>query len=300
MIYVYIGIGLFLLYLLINLIVFLFIFYRPKPLDLTTILPFEYKEKVYEGIKSIENKPVKEISILSHDGLKLVGYLFEIPNPESIIILVHGYGSNGFQDFGSVFDFYQSFKQNILIVSQRAHNKSEGKFCTYGIKESMDIENWVQFVNKLYPNLPIRFSGISLGSSTILFAKDKKLPNVISMVSDCGFISPIEEIKHVAKRVYHLPPFLFIGVVGIYAKIFLKINIKQRITDSYNKTSIPVVFIHGKADNYVPFWMGEELYDKYLGPKEKLFIDNAKHGNSYFEDMDTVKKGICDFFLENK
>jgi fermentation-respiration switch protein FrsA (DUF1100 family) len=148
--------------------------------------------------------------------------------------------------------------------------------------------------------MPIRFSGISLGSSTVLFASNKSLPNVISIVADSGFTSPFEEIKHVGKQIIKIPTFFYTGILGLYARIFLHINYKESALDCVKETKIPILFIHGTGDDFVPFKMGEELYNACVSKKEALFIKDATHGNSYLQEMDTVLDGLYKFFSETE
>ena len=52
-------------------------------------------------------------------------------------------------------------------------------------------------------------------------------------------------------------------------------------TNSFkNSMTLPILFIHGNADDYVPTYMGVELYESYRGEKELLLIDGAGHGAS--------------------
>ena len=47
------------------------------------------------------------------------------------------------------------------------------------------------------------------------------------------------------------------------------------------KAHVPVLIIHGEADSFVPFWMGERLYAAYAGPKEFFTVPGAGHALSH-------------------
>jgi fermentation-respiration switch protein FrsA (DUF1100 family) len=298
MIVVYIILGIIGFYLLLSLIVFFVVFGRPRSLDLTKMKGFEYKDIIIKAKEQMKDKPFTTVTIRSFDRVKLEGYLYEIKNPTATIVLVHGYSSNGVQDFCSVFDYYQSFGFNILIVNQRAHGKSGGHFCTFGIKESKDIIAWSNYLNSRFPNIPLRYSGISLGSSTLLYASDKLPSNAISIIADAGFTSPYDIIKHVSRSYVHIPPFLFIGILRLEAFLFLHIRLKQSAITSVSQTKIPIFFLHGRADNFVPFWMGEHLFDAASSLKTAAFVEGAAHGCSYLKDPKGVIEGITKFFEE--
>ena len=46
--------------------------------------------------------------------------------------------------------------------------------------------------------------------------------------------------------------------------------------------SCPVLIIHGKLDEVIPFWHGEELYQKAKSPKMRLWIEKAHHNDLYW------------------
>lgn len=41
----------------------------------------------------------------------------------------------------------------------------------------------------------------------------------------------------------------------------------------------PVLVIHGKRDEIIPFWHGEKLYEQAREPKMQLWVDRADHNN---------------------
>ncbi len=43
---------------------------------------------------------------------------------------------------------------------------------------------------------------------------------------------------------------------------------------------IPVLFIHGKADPQIPFWMGQALFNAAPNPKQLILIPDAGHDNN--------------------
>jgi fermentation-respiration switch protein FrsA (DUF1100 family) len=292
----YVISGLIAAYLLLSLILFLVIFSKPKILDFTKINLIPYPEEIKKGLNLLINMPYEEVIIPSFDKIKLVGRLYEIKNPRSLIILVHGYSSSGIQDFGSVFNLYQNFGYNILIIAQRAHGVSGGHFCTFGIKESRDLLEWTTWATHKFPFLDIKFSGVSLGSTTILMAQKYMPVQVSAIVADCGFISPALIFKHQAKTFYHLPSWLFMGLLKFWALLFLHIKISQSTLSSLNTKQVPILFVHGRADNFVPFWMGEKMYNTYQGKKDFIFVEGARHGCSYFKDPQGVIEKITNFF----
>lgn len=82
----------------------------------------------------------KDVSIISKDGLTLHGFWIPVENPRGTILLAHGYRSTMLVDFGLAFAFYHALGMNILVPQQRAHGQSEGRYITFGVKESEDMQ----------------------------------------------------------------------------------------------------------------------------------------------------------------
>lgn len=95
----------------------------------------ERKEAIKKWLLSV---PSEEASIVSHDGLKLTGTIFNQEQPSHLwMILVHGYFTNqkAMSDFA--YEFYQ-YGFNILTIDCRASGHSEGTHTTMGWLERLD------------------------------------------------------------------------------------------------------------------------------------------------------------------
>ena len=77
---------------------------------------------------------------------------------------------------------------------------------------------------------------------------------------------------------------------------FLPVSLMQR--DRYNsikkikKITSPILILHGKADNLVPFYMGAKLFDEANEPKSSYFPTFDGHMMKYDEGM---KKNLKNF-----
>ena len=255
-------------------------------------------KKCKEWLESIAPEPIE---ITSFDGLRLRGIFVPAENARGSVLFMHGYRSSGIGDFCCVLRFYHDCGLNIFLPDQRASGKSEGKYITFGVHESADCRKWVDFANeKVGKDLPLILDGMSMGASTVLMSADRDLPeNVKGIIADCGFTSPWEILKHQLKSLYKLPPFPFLYTTDILSKIFAKYGFKQRSTlYSMKNNKIPTLFIHGKADNFVPTRMSVENYEVCASKKDILLVENAGHGLSYIVDKDACEKKLLEFFDE--
>ena len=297
----------FLLYLLLTYFMFVLISKKTNnnflPMHKAVLKTLEpYTKQIEKGNKWVEDKyknnEVKDVYITSNDGLKLHAILIEHPNSKGIIIETHGYRSIASRDlYPSCFNYYD-MGYSLLITDNRSCNLSEGKYITFGIKESEDVINWVKYVNKKFPNQHIILAGISMGASSILMSLEKvtNKMNVTHAVVDCGYISPYEEVLYCIKHFFHLNGKPFICMINTWCKLIAKFSLKEKDTiSSLSKVKIPILFIHGKDDDFVLPSNSERNYDEYKGPKELVLFDNTTHGLSYLVDSKKYIKSIKEF-----
>ncbi len=253
------------------------------------------------GDQFLKDHNTQDVCIKSDDGLMLHGVYVPAENPKGTILLAHGYRSNKLVDFGLVFDFYHDKGMNILVVDQRAHGKSEGKYITFGVKESRDMKSWIHFHNANFGMFPIILSGLSMGASTMLYLADENLPeNVKGIIADCGFTSPKEIIAAVYRRVIHLPAAPSLWAADLFARIFAGFSLWEKDTAKTLKNSkLPVLMVHGTDDAFVPCDMTRRGYAACTGKKKLLLVEGADHGVSFLVDRSRYTQMVTDFLREN-
>ena len=98
------------------------------------------------------------------------------------------------------------------------------------------------------------------------------------LVSDCNDYVPLNVD---VKTGHYLAPTLTKSASAIEAV-------------KHSKT--PTMIIHGRADGFVPFYMGEELFSA-VAAENKLFlpVDGADHGTSYFCDKEKYLNAFNEF-----
>ena len=138
-----------------------------------------------------------------------------------------------------------------------------------------------------------------MGAATILMASGLDLPdNVAGIVADCGFTSPHAIWKHVVRDNFHLS---YDGIRSAAANDLCRRKI-QTAADSYSttealrNTDIPVLFIHGSDDHFVPVEMTYENYKACAAPKRLLVVPGAEHAMSYLTDRQAYEKALTEFW----
>ena len=261
----------------------------------------EFAESIPAANRWLREKGAEDVSVTSFDGLTLRGKWLPAEKPMATIILFHGYHSHHLQDFAGIYEYYHSIGLNLLLVRQRAHGESGGKFVTFGVMERLDVLRWIEFHNRTHGMDNVFLGGMSMGASTLQFAAGEELPhNVRGITADCGFSSPAEILAHIIRRDFHLPPKLVLPLMEVWARIlggFSFYECNSRETLSRSKT--PILFIHGKADDFVPSCMSEFGFAACASEKELLLVDDAGHGRSYLYEPERLRNALTDFFKRN-
>lgn len=260
-----------------------------------------YYENIIVGNKFLQENISREIQIESFDGLKLHGVWVPAENPKGTILLAHGYRSSKIVDFSLAFGMYHAMGMNILLPDQRSHGNSEGKYITFGVKESNDMLSWVEYHNKTFGEIPLILSGLSMGASTMLFLADAELPgNVKGIIADCGFTSPREIIKSVFRSVIRLPAAPTLWVTDILARIFAGFSLTEKDSrKSLKNSKVPVLLVHGEEDSFVPCEMTKQAHAVCREPKELFLVKGADHGVSFLVAKERYVEIVKAFLQKN-
>ena len=188
---------------------------------------------------------------------------------------------------------------NVLLVDQRSHGQSEGKYIGFGCKDRYDAYRWIEWViGQEGENVQILLHGNSMGGATVLMASGLDLPQQVKgIIADCPFTSPKAVFTHVLHSMYHLPAFPIIQIADAVNKRQAGYGLDEcNSAREVRKAKVPVLLIHGDADTFVPCSMSEEIYKNCKSPKQKLIIHGAGHCESYYKDRDAYE-GAMDSFI---
>ncbi len=231
----------------------------------------------------------------SFDGLSLHAYFVKGCN-HKYIISAHGY--RGSSDFNV--DHVKPLVAkgwNALLIDQRAHGLSEGRYISMGWKESRDILSWIDSITAFDGEAEIILHGISMGGATVMMAAGLSLPeNVKGVIEDCGYTSVWDIFAHQMKKLYHLPPFPMLSLTSLICRLRFGFTFKEASAlDRIKQAKVPVLFIHGDADSFVPFCHMDRLYQSCASPKQKVVIKGAGHAFAYRCDPALYSKSVEDF-----
>ncbi|MBO5209601.1 MAG: alpha/beta hydrolase [Lachnospiraceae bacterium] len=284
-------------------ITYLMVFYAPKRIkDTAYSMPQgEQYEKRREGIaKSINEmlaRPFEPVTIISHDGKKLYARYYHVADNAPVQIQFHGYKSSALLDFCGGSKLAGKIGHNALVVDQRSHGKSEGKAITFGIEERKDCMAWINYVRSRFGNdVKIILFGLSMGAATVLMSADLHLPdNVVGIIADCPFSVPKDIIKKVARDLY-LPATILYPFIKLAARLFAHFDLEESSAiTAVSKTNLPILLIHGEADNFVPCDMSREIHAVAASHSSLITIPDAGHGLCYMVAPEKYEEAVIEF-----
>ena len=147
---------------------------------------------------------------------------------------------------------------NILLISWRGFSGNEGYPTEKNLYE--DAEAAIDWLNKKkVSNSQIILYGESLGTGVAVEIASKNNFNSIILES------PFTSIENSAKIYYPYLPVSFL--------------LKDRYDSisKIKKINSPILIMHGRKDDIVPFFMGKKLFEKANSPKDSYFTDIDDH-----------------------
>lgn len=246
------------------------------------IIYAEYNdENLNDAQKWLEEKSnYSDKYIESYDKLQLHSYVVT-QNSNKWAIVVHGYGGSG-KLMSDKSKYFYDMGYNVLIPDLRGHGKSEGDYIGMGWKDRLDIISWINFIINENPNAEIVLHGTSMGAATVLMTSGENLPsNVKAIVADCAYTSAWDEFSYQLETYLKVPSYYILNVTNMVTKLKAGYSLKEASAlECVKKATVPILYIHGDKDKFVPYSMMDKLYDATNSPKEKLTIEGGEHANS--------------------
>ena len=244
---------------------------------------------------------LKDHWITSDEGHKLHACSVPAKDPENAngtAIVVHGYGDNHFVFLYLVRMYRDDFNYNVLFPDLQYHGYSEGEEIQMGWKDRLDIIKWIDVAHDLFKDDFMVLHGVSMGAATVMMTSGEPLPDYVKcFVEDCGYASVVVQFNNNRKESFgFIPPDVLQSASLVTKKQhgwgFWEASSMKQVA----KCEKPMLFIHGDADDFVPFDNLQMVYDaKTKGYKEKYVCHGAVHANSFQKDPATYKAKVLNF-----
>ena len=235
---------------------------------------------------------------MANQGLKQdAWYLPAKTQTDKTVIVVHGF-TNDKEDMKPYAWMFHELGYNVLMPDNMSHGDSEGRIIGYGWNDRLNVIKWADLLVEKKPNSQITLFGVSMGAATVMMASgEESLPKqVVGIIEDCGYSSVWDELKYQAKEMYNLPAFPILYEVSALSKLRAGFSYGEASSvNQLKKNTLPVLFIHGSQDDFVPTSMVYKNYQATKGPKELYIVKGAKHANSFETDPKGYMEKIAQF-----
>ena len=309
-VYVLLGIlaGIAFLILMASLVCFFMVFYSkkrkvlgPDEYDVPPGRIYEaFREDIIGWTRQIRSMPHEKVEIKSYDGLTLRGSYYEYAPDATVELLFHGYRGSAERDLCGGIERCFALGRSVIIIDQRGGGKSDGHVITFGIREHRDCLAWIDYATKRFgKDRKLVIGGVSMGAATVMMAAGTNLPdNVVCVMADCGYSSAKEIIIKVIKQI-KLPVFPFYPLIRLGGMLWGGFDIeKDSPMEAVKRTRVPVVFIHGDTDNFVPYDMSVRLHEACVSKKKMVTIGGAGHGLAFPVDREGYVEALREFEQE--
>ena len=253
----------------------------------------------YDGLKA--QGVLRDTFIVGYNDFKVHACYVPAKNPataEGTAIVIHGYGDNHLVFLYLVRMYRDDLNYNVLFPDLQYHGYSEGDHIQMGWYDRFDIEKWIPVAHDIFHDDFMVLHGVSMGGATVMMTSGDPLPEYVrAFVEDCGYASVVLQFNNNRKQSFAFIPPDVLQSASLVTKMKYGWGFWQASSvKQLKKCERPMLFIHGDADDFVPFehlWKNYEAKTK--GYKEMWVAHGAVHANSFQKYPDVYKERVEEF-----
>ncbi len=228
-----------------------------------------------------------------------------------IALFHHGVGS-GWMTMIRYMELFRAEGWTVVAFDSRGHGRSGGGRPSYGYFEKADLKAVADWAIGRFASANIAREsprlvafGESMGAATVLQYAPLD-PRLDAVIADCPYSSAIGELDHRLKVAMVPQPFrsLVIRVADAFCRRLEGFSLREADPSrAILETDIPLLFIHGLEDRYVPWRMSVIMAEtrRRRLPKaitELLLVPGARHGGSLGADRERYAEAVRAFLDE--
>jgi len=236
-------------------------------------LLYHPSENNYSGDKITIS--VEKIKIKTKDNIDLTAWYHKKNlNEYKTILFLHG-NAGSLENRIHKINHFKDININFLIVAWRGFSGNKGKPTEEGLYEdARSSVRWLKTKGVDEKNLIIYGESLGTGIATEI-AQNKNFAGVI-------LESPFTSMIDAGKDKYPFLPVRFL------------LKDKYESDKKIKNIKSPILVMHGKIDNIVPFYMGKKIYELANNPKYSYFSEYDDHMMEYNEKLLKVLRDFID------
>lgn len=219
----------------------------------------------------------QDVSLTTSDDERLHGWYVPATNPRGVVLFFHGNAGNISHRLDSIRIFHE-LGLDTLIIDYRGYGQSTGKATEQGTYLDAQAA-WDYLVDtRGIPADRILIFGRSLGGAIGTWLGAQNTPAAV--IIESSFSSGVD----IARRLY---PFL---------PVHLLTRLQYPVADYASQLSCPVLVIHSRHDEIIPFDMGQAIYAAVQ--QEKTFLElRGDHNNGFLISQREYLVGLKGFTM---
>ena len=205
---------------------------------------------------------IEKVNIKTSDDINLLGW-FHNKSLDNYKTILYFHGNAGkLENRIYKLNHFKDLNVNFLIIAWRGFSGNQGKPSENNLYiDGNSAIDWLKKKGVAEKNIIIY--GESLGTGIATEISQNK--NFAGLILETPFTSMIEA----AKNFY---PYVPVGLL---------LKDKYKNQEKIKNINIPILVMHGKADQIVPFWMGKRIFDLANNPKYSYFTEYDDHMMEY-------------------
>ena len=215
------------------------------------------------------------VSLETADGVKLSAWFVPANNQKGILLFCHGNGGNMSHRLESI-KLFHGLGLSVLIFDYRGYGESEGSPSEAGTYTDAEAAwDYLVKARNVSPESIIIF-GRSLGGAVAAHLAKANKPR--ALILESTFTSAGDLGAH------HFP----------YFPVRLLSRFRYSAVEYVRQVSCPILVVHSRGDDIVPFKLGQRVYEAAGEPKTFLEIQ-GDHNNGFADSGSLYTDGLADF-----
>ncbi len=220
--------------------------------------------------------PYQQLDILTEDGVRLDAWYVPVSEPRGTVLFFHGNAGNISHRLDSL-RIFNELGLATLIFDYRGYGRSEGAISEAGIYRDAEAAWRHLTIDMKTPPERIALFGRSVGAAVAAYVASRHRPG--ALILESGFVSAPE----LGAEIYPWLPVRWLARIRFPAAEFL------------HSVSCPVLVIHSRDDEIIPFDHGVRLHAAAREPKQFLEIRGG-HNDGFLVSGQGYLHGLDAFF----
>ena len=214
---------------------------------------------------------IEKVKINTQDGIELMSwYHNKNVNSYKTILFLHG-NAGSLENRIHKINHFKDMNVNFLLVAWRGFSGNKGTPTEKGLYEDAESAvRWLKSKGVRENNIIVYGESLGTGVATEI-AQNKNFAGII-------LESPFTSMIDAGKDKYP------------YLPVRLLLKDRYESNKKIKNINSPILIMHGKVDNIVPFHMGKKMYELANEPKYSYFSEYDDHMMEYNEKLLKVLK----------